>query len=201
MKRQLTIRLRGSQGQSLVETALMLPLLILLVFNAVNFGYFFLVITNLTAASRSSALYSIQGASTPSATVLPAPGPATNNALGQLTVAYIAQQDFGPLANASNACIQICSSALGITPNGSGSTLANCASYSGTGSTCSVGTAITPAADPESTFVLNEVYVTYRFNPLIPGKIFNIALLAMPSGMCTGGTCTWNRTARMRGMN
>ena len=33
---------KNSRGQSLVETALMLPLLILLVLNVVNLGYFFL---------------------------------------------------------------------------------------------------------------------------------------------------------------
>ena len=33
----------GQSGQSLVETVLMLPLLLLLLLNAVNFGYFFFV--------------------------------------------------------------------------------------------------------------------------------------------------------------
>ena len=34
---------RDSRGQSLVETALMIPLLLVLILNAVNFGYFLLV--------------------------------------------------------------------------------------------------------------------------------------------------------------
>src|SRR5581483_4215825 len=39
---------RRARGQSLVETALMLPLLLLVVFNVVNLAYFFLVVINLT---------------------------------------------------------------------------------------------------------------------------------------------------------
>ncbi len=42
-KMRLTTKSRSTRGQSLVETALMLPLLILVVLNVVNLGYFFLV--------------------------------------------------------------------------------------------------------------------------------------------------------------
>ena len=43
---------RDSRGQSLVETALMIPLLLVLILNAVNFGYFLIVTLNLTSAAR-----------------------------------------------------------------------------------------------------------------------------------------------------
>ena len=38
---------RGSSGQALIETALVLPLLLFIVLNAVNFAYFFLMALNI----------------------------------------------------------------------------------------------------------------------------------------------------------
>src|SRR5713101_305516 len=108
---------RKSQGQSLVETALMLPLLLLLVCNVVNLGYFFLVIVNLTGASRSSALYSIEGSYTPYAQQEPPSGTGTGGtgSGGILatpgTVAYTVYQDLnGAVWNPTNSSnsIQVC---------------------------------------------------------------------------------------------
>ena len=185
---------RSCRGQSLVETALMLPLLILLVFNVVNLGYFFLVIVNLTGAARTTTEYAIMGPSTPAASAWPSVGPADGTPAGNLTVTYVAQQDMtGALWNPAAASIEICSAALG-----TASGLTNCQKCSGV--TCSAvnsGTA-TPSADPEGTFVLNQVTITYTFTTLIPGKIFNIPLQA--SAMCNGGSCTFIRKAFMRAM-
>jgi len=58
---------RREQGQSIVETILMMPVLLLFLLNAVNFGYFFFVATNLAAAPRIGVEYSIMGGATPSA--------------------------------------------------------------------------------------------------------------------------------------
>ena len=69
---------RGQAGQSIVETILMMPVLLLFLLNAVNFGYFFLVVTNLAAAPRVGVEYSIMGGATPAAIELPANGPSTN---------------------------------------------------------------------------------------------------------------------------
>ena len=52
---------RGQAGQSIVETVLMMPVLLLFLLNAVNFGYFFFTITNLAAAPRTGVEYSIIG--------------------------------------------------------------------------------------------------------------------------------------------
>jgi Flp pilus assembly protein TadG len=62
---------RDSRGQSLVETALMIPLLLVLILNAVNFGYFLLVTLNLTSAARSGIEYAIQGSSAVANSSLP----------------------------------------------------------------------------------------------------------------------------------
>jgi hypothetical protein len=188
---------KNSRGQSLVETALMLPLLILLVLNVVNLGYFFLVITNLTGAARSGTEYASLGTSSPAATPPPSPGPATGTN-GNSTVTYVVQQDMtGALwsPTGSNTQIQICSSVLGFQAGG----LPNCETCTGT--SCGAAGAGTPQppADPESVFALHEVTINYTFNTLFPGTIFNIPLQA--SGMCNGGACTFVRRARMRVMN
>ena len=47
-------RKRRSRGQALIETALIMPLFLTIVLNAVNFGYFFLMALNLTSAARTS---------------------------------------------------------------------------------------------------------------------------------------------------
>ena len=194
----------GNRGQALVETALVTPLLVLLVLNVVNFGYFFWVTLNLTAASRTSAIYSVMGSSTPAATQLPSPGPPTN----VLTVSYLTQQDMtGPLAGVSSASIQICSPInlnglnSGVNNPGTTNQKSNCVTCSG--STCgSVSTgAPVPNADPEApTFVLNRVDIVYTFRPLIPGFAFTLPLRA--SAMCNAsGVCTFARHAEMRSMN
>lgn len=194
-------QMTDSRGQSLVETALTLPLLLMLVLNAVNFGYYFLVTVNLTAASRSSTTYAILGGATPAASALPPAGPATNTS----SVSYLTYQDMtGALWNPTAASVQVCSqtnlngSNSGI--NGSGvNARTNCVTCSG--STCgSVNTGaagMVPSADPEApSFVLNRVDITYSFPPLIPGTPFSIALLSV----CPGGTCTFVRHVEMRAM-
>jgi len=205
---------RGSSGQSLVETVLITPLLLILVLNAVNFGYFFLVTLNLTAAPRSGVEYSIQGFDTPSAISLPLAGPPTpcgvGNTAGCLSVSYLTYRDMtGALNNPTGASLQVCSptnlnsSKSGV--NGTGvNQVANCVTCSGSscgsvGAGSGVGTP--PAhADPEApSFVLNRVDVTYTFTPLIPGTPFNIVVLAACGG--PGTSCTFSRHAEMRVMN
>ena len=82
-------RARGTSGQALVETALMLPLLLTLVLNAVNFAFFFLMALNITASSRTSGIYSIMGGATPAAMALPKSGSYTTPS----TINYLAYQD------------------------------------------------------------------------------------------------------------
>src|SRR5713101_4055205 len=101
---------RSSRGQSLVETALILPLLLLLVCNVVNLGYFFLIIVNLTGASRTAALYSIEGSYTPYALQEPFSGTATSTVTTTPgTVTYAVYQDLtGAVWNPTGASVQVC---------------------------------------------------------------------------------------------
>lgn len=180
-------------GQSLLETVLTLPVLILLVLNAINFGYFYTVSLNLMAAPRSGVEYSMEGFGTTAGSRLPDAGPST----AQASVSYLTYADMNAtIPNAANASVQVCTKILGISGSGAGQT-ANCASY---------GSASFPApdADPEAPwFVLNRVDVSYTFKPLIPGTPFGLALL--PNRACTisgmNVTCTFHTQMSMRAMD
>ena len=56
---------RRSSGQELIETALLMPFMLALIFNAVNFGWFFYVALNISSGSRSGDLYAMLGSQTP----------------------------------------------------------------------------------------------------------------------------------------
>ncbi len=194
-------RFSGSSGQALIETALILPLLLMIVLNAVNFGYFFLMALNITAASRSGGIYSVMGNATPATMALPKAGPATTTT----TVSYLAYQDLtgAVYAPSTNAGVQVCSSSVGILNVGTKTMQAKCATYGSVGSF--------PAADvdPEKNigntapaFLLNRVDVAYQFSPIIPLAPFNIMALATPACTSAAGTvtCTFYRHVEMREM-
>jgi hypothetical protein len=188
---------RQSSGQALLETVLLVPLILLIVLNVVNFGYFFLVALNLAASPRSGVEYSILGFATPTSLSLPGAGPPSS----ANTVSHLSQQDLtGAISAPTGATIQVCSSTVGVSV--SGTTL--CVSC--TGSSCGSANAGSPApaSDPEApNFVLNRVDVNYTFSPLIPGTPFGLALLPISSCSSSGGTvtCTFHRQVSMREMN
>jgi len=192
--------LRCASGQALAETALILPLMLMIILNVINFGYFFLVALNLAAAPRSGAAYSIMGFSSGGGgTGLPAAGPPTNSA----TVSSLTYEDMhGALGSYASAKVQACSKLLGF--NGAGALQkARCVTCTNATSACGAtnnGSPV-PDADPEApNFVLHRVDVTYTFNTLIPGTPFNIAL--MPVSICTlGGSCTFHRQVSMRALD
>jgi len=166
-------------GQSLIETALLIPLVLLITFNAVNFGYFYFVALHLSAAPRSGVEYSIQGFSTPAAGGLPSAGPTTT----ATSVSWLVYQDMSGLSNSSGAKVQVCTKLLGTSAAGT----AKCTQFP-TGSTFPA-----PAADPEpNTFVLNRVDVSYTVTPLIPVAAFGLTLT--PSA-------TFHRQVSMRAMD
>lgn len=171
--------LRQDGGQSLVETAVFLPILILLVAYAVDFGYFFIVAANLTSASRNAAEYSVQGFDSPAQSALPIAGPITTNT----SVAALAVGDLSSLAaSATTTTVEVCSKSIGTTNN-----ITNCSSYG------PAGTVFTPAADPEApTFFLNRVDVTYTVQPPIPLSFFSYSLLP---------TMKFHRQVSMRAMD
>jgi hypothetical protein len=187
----------GDTGQALLETVLLMPLILLLVLNVINFGYFFVVALNLAASPRSGVEYSILGFATPGSLTLPDAGPPST----ATTVSHLSQQDLtGAISGPTGATIQVCSSTVGVTV--SGTTL--CVSCTGSGCGGAGAGSPAPAADPEApTFTLNRVDVDYTFSPLIPGTPFGLALLPISVCSSSGGTvtCTFHRQVSMRAMN
>jgi hypothetical protein len=184
-------------GQGLVEVALILPVLLTLILNAVNFGYYFLVALNLSAAPRSGVEYSIQGFETPAQPNPPAAAGSSGTPSSNLaSVAYLTYLDVtGALGSAGNATVQVCTMSLGKSAAGKW----QCVTCSGYSSACGAptdspgGTAYT---DPETSFILNRVDITYTLTPLVPGTAFNLVTLAA----CGSSTCTFHRQATMRYM-
>jgi Flp pilus assembly protein TadG len=158
-------RARGEQGQSLLETAVALPLVLGVAFNLINIGYFWFMVLALSAAPRQGVQYASQGGQA-SATVSP-PGTAAIKDLvyGNLTNAIKG-------ATTSNASVRVCTIAKGVT--GTGATqVAQCDSFGPAFGFSAI------TADPEApVFGLNRVDVKYTVTPLIPGPAFNVVLPA-----------------------
>jgi Flp pilus assembly protein TadG len=180
-------RARRQKGQSAIETALLLPLFLMLAFNAINFGYFFFVMLNLAAAPRQAVLYSAQGGATPRSPDVPAAGPQGTST----TVSSLAYSDIsGAIASAANTPLQVCSKAVGVTIPGGDATkqAATCTTYN-------AGEVTFPTADvdPEApAFVLHRVDITYTVTPPVPGRLFNLIL---PSNLA------FHRQVEMRAMD
>src|SRR2546429_4552451 len=64
-------RFKGQEGQSLVETALTLPLLLGIGFNIINWGYLWFMVLALSAAPRMGVQYATQGGAAGKATAPP----------------------------------------------------------------------------------------------------------------------------------
>lgn len=196
-----TSRMKASSGQSLIETALVVPLLLLVILNAINLGYIGLVTLNLSAATRSGIEYAIQGSATPGGPALPtATGTSTN------TVAYLIYQDMtGALYSPTTVQVQVCSGNLGVAGSGASQTAKcqTCTNSGCTGVSTTTGSP-TPHSDPEAVtgFVLNRVDVTYTFNTIVPATPFNLVIASFPTCSSSNGTvtCTFRRHAEMRAM-
>ena len=158
-------RFRGQEGQSLVETAIAMPLLLGLAFNIINWGYLWFMVLALSAAPRMGAQYTTQGGAAGTAIAVP-----STTAVRDLVWENVTNAVRG--ATTSNVAVQVCSSAKGVTGSGA-STITQCDQF---------GPAFTfpaPAADPEApVFVLDRVDVEYTVTPIIPGTAFNVILPA-----------------------
>jgi hypothetical protein len=188
----------------MIETALLLPILLLIAFNAINFGYFFYVAVNMAAAPRNGVQYAIIGGATPAAPALPYPGPRNGDGTWSSscptaisdTSLYVCTLTFHDMSFLNNyatvGSVQACSSVLGF--NGSSSTLkANCKQYG-------TSPAYTPASDPEAPlFVLARVDATYTLTPILPA--FQLPTPAGPISLVLIPNLTMHRQVSMREMN
>lgn len=199
MKRASFRRLhRRTQGQSMIETALLLPILLLIAFNAINFGYFFFVAVNLAAAPRTGVQWSIIGPSTPGGFQWAAPGPS-----GTVTsVSYLTYQDIaGVLVGYSTARVQVCSRAIGIDV---ATRKARCCETTSSSSPCTLN-GVLADHDPEyidvtnpGPFIRHQVDVYYQITPIIPS--FELPTPAGPIPLTLLPTSTIHRQVTMRNM-
>jgi hypothetical protein len=205
---------RIERGQSIVETVLLMPMLIFLLLNTLNFGYFFLTLLNLTAAPRTGTEYAVMGSSTAAANSLPPAGdtwPPTSTK----TVAYVLYWDMkgAMYAPGTLAAVRVCSPSIII--GGSGydkNGMSNCAQY-GTAPTgyswpqrvtsaCTPPVGSTCGKDPNSSFTMDQVDAAYQYRPLIPAAVLNVFLSPLSVCQNQNGSvgCVFTRTTKMRTM-
>jgi Flp pilus assembly protein TadG len=139
MKRILVKR-ETESGQSLIEFALLLPLIFLMIVNAVNFGGFLYAWITIANAARAGAEYSLMGGAM-------AYAPATPSTT---QISDLVTQDTASLPNQASLQVRVCTR--------------NNATV-----TCVGPGTSTPPADPEPTlYVITTVDVTYTYQPFIP---------------------------------
>jgi Flp pilus assembly protein TadG len=153
--------LHGEEGQSLLETAVTMPLLLAIAFNLINVAYFWVVVLSLSAAARQGVQYASQGGTAAATISAPTTAAVSNLVYENLTNAI---ND----ATTSNVAVRVCSTAKGVN---SATGVALCDQF---------GPAFTfsgPPADPESpVYVLNRVDVAFTVTPVIPGTVFGVLL-------------------------
>jgi hypothetical protein len=134
-------------GQSLIESALVLPLLLLLVVNVVNFGVFFYDWISIANAARTGAQYFTTGGVALGGITPP----------GLAAVQTLVLNDLKSLPNQTS--IQVC-----ISWSNSANVFCNqVASPAGT-----PPAADTPEGAPPVSYVIGAVDVSYTYQPIIP---------------------------------
>ena len=153
---EVRMRRKGStEGQALVEFALILPLLFLLIVNVVNFGSFFFAWITVANAARSGAQYLCLGGAS-----IGFPKPTTSTQIYNVVSA-----DISSLKNKSSLVVRSCTKKSGVA--------AVC-------STTGTGTFVDPANDTRTEaplFVMGWVDVQYTYVPLIP--VFSFSKLGV----------------------
>jgi Flp pilus assembly protein TadG len=156
-------RARGEGGQSLVETAATLPLLLGVAFNLINFSYFWFVVLAMSAAPRMGVEYASQGGSAMESGSAPGTTAVSNLVYENVTNAIKG-------ATSSNVTVRVCTTAKGVNP------------VTGVALCDTFGPAVAlsgPGADPDApAWVLDRVDVVYTITPIISGKAFSVVLPA-----------------------
>ena len=148
--RRADVRTNLTQGQTLIEFALILPLLLVLIVNVVNFGTFFFAWITVANAARSGAQYMCMGGAS-----VGSPRAATSTQIYNLITA-----DISSLQNRASLAVRVCAKKYGVA-----------AVCSTTGS----GTFADPVADTRieaPLFVMGWVDISYTYVPPIPGFSF-----------------------------
>lgn len=177
-------KFNGCSGQSIIEFALLLPLMILLIVNVVNFGGLLYAYITVASAARTGAEYMTMGPAS-------ADGPTL---VATSVVTSVVNTEMSSLPYYSSATITVCSN-----NGGKAQSPENCTPP------------INPAtgamyADPQpTTSVVGTVQVQYRYCPFIPSWNFpgldiytTLPTCTISGGKVTGGGTQINRVAAMR---
>jgi Flp pilus assembly protein TadG len=172
-------RMSASSGQSLIEFALILPLLVLLAVNVVNFGSFMYTWIEVSNAARAGAQYMIMSSAS-----LGHPRQATSAVITQLV-----HDDLASLVNGAGATVRVCTNNNGVFDLTSGQVDA-----AGNPVPCAAGNT-DGFVDPEAgSYVVATVDVSYTWQPLIP--LWEFPRLKIHATL--PGNLTIHRTAVMR---
>jgi Flp pilus assembly protein TadG len=160
--RAQSLRQRAAcRGQSLVEFALLVPVIFLLILNAINIGGFIYSWITVANAARAAGQFAILGASSVG---LPHTGTAA-----QLQTLVTNETSSLPNASSTNPTVTACE-------NDNGTVFAFPQTTPTTA--CAVGVTV-PPTDPEAPgYVTLAVDVTYTFTPFVPA--FSFPLTALP---------------------
>jgi hypothetical protein len=160
-----------ARGSSMIETAVIMPVLVLMLCFAIDIGYFFIVAANLVSSTRNAVLYSGQGFASIAQQKLPSAG--TAGSLSDTAgVAGLAGGDLSGLANMTTKTqVEVCSKIIGVVKSGAGY-VTSC----GTFPSGSLG--YVPDQDPESKngMLTQRVDVVYTVSPPIPVDFFGFAM-------------------------
>ncbi len=159
----------GENGQSLLELAISIPMLLGLAFNLINFAYYWFVVLALSAAPRNAVQFASQGGyatGSPSFASTPTASSVCNLLSDNFGNAVLHSSTYS--CGSGNVQVRVCSSSIGVNADGT----TKCSSYG-----ASLITLSAVAADPEQPkFRLQKVDIVWRVTPPIPGSAFGLVL-------------------------
>jgi Flp pilus assembly protein TadG len=166
-------------GQALIEFAIVVPLLLILIVNIVNFGGLYYAFVEVGNASRTAGDYTIMGSvsysgSNPSGAAGPTlQAPSDSGLAGAQLVANMLATDMLSLPNRTSILVRVCRDNPSSAPI-SGATCNVCNNSTGSMS-CAAGSgafAVNPSPDTStgegSNYTLTWVDVSYTYQPFIP---------------------------------
>ena len=149
MRKHTSHQAAATRGQALVEFVLVIPVLFLLLVNAVNFGGFLFAWITVANAARTGTQYFIGRGATPGAPIAPAAA----------QVNTLVANDISSLLNRSSLTVRVCTNKNAVV-------------------TCSGPGSSVPPADPEpASYFSATVDVGYTYQPFIP--LFDFTALAV----------------------
>jgi Flp pilus assembly protein TadG len=169
-RRPCSVSRRSAGGQALIEFALILPLLLILIVNAVNFGGLFFAWITVSNAARDGAQYMSRGS-----VAWGSPAPTAPTA-AQISTNIVAN-DVAGLPNSASLAVRVCTR----TPSGrgSGGTAPTIACTTPTGSFSTAPSNPPEDASSEApSFVMAWIDVGYDYQTYIP-----VYVLTLPSTM------------------